>query len=101
MTNEVRVKITNTTHLYAMAESSGLMVAVELLEAIPENLRGTPGMALALATLRAEANLRRGAIVGKNLALIARAGHNIADYQSVMFDPNNSELICEFYDSPG
>lgn len=98
MTDPVRVKITDNNHLFGMAEASGLIQAAGLLEALPKNLRETPGMALAIATLNAEANARRTTVIGKNLAAIARAGHDIAQHKSVMFDPNTAELICEFYE---
>lgn len=40
----------------------------------------------------------RGAMIGKNLADIARAGHDVARYKSITFDANTAELVCEFYD---
>lgn len=98
MTDPVRVKITDNNHLFNMAETAGLLEAVELLEKLPPQLRGTPGIALAIATIKAEANGRRSAVIGKNLTAIARAGHDIAQHKSVMFDPNTAELICEFYE---
>lgn len=95
---EVRVKITDHTLIYLMAQTSGLIEAQQLLEALPPTLRQTPGVALAIATITAEANARRTEVISKNLAAIARAGHSIGHYKSVMFEPKTAELICEFYD---
>ncbi len=97
-TNEVRVKITNPTQLYLMAQVSGMIAAQEILEALPATLRQTPGMALAIASITAEANARRTEVISKNLATVAKAGHNIGNYKSIVFDPKTSDLVCEFYD---
>lgn len=98
MSEPVRVKITDPRHIHAMAEAAGMMGALQLLQDLPENLKATPGVALSIATIAAESNLMRGAVVGKNLATLAREGHNIAHYKSVHYDPNTAELICEFYE---
>ena len=98
MTDSVRIKVKDPKHVWEMAEAGGLMTAVEKLEALPATLKQTPGMALAIATMTAEANFHRGAVSSKNLMAIARAGYDISRYKSVHFDPNTSELICEFYE---
>ena len=96
--NEIRVKIEDPKHLYYMAHASGMMDAQEQLENLPQGLRQTPGVALAIATIGAEANALRGQMIGKNHAAIARAGHDVARYKTVTFDPNTAELVCDFYD---
>jgi hypothetical protein len=96
--NEVRVKVTDQRHLFHLARTSGLIDAQKLLEDLPANLRQTPGVALAIATIAAEANALRGEVIAKNLATIARAGHDIVRYKAVSFDPKTSDLVCEFYD---
>lgn len=98
MPEEVRVKITDQLHIYTMAHCSGMIDALHELEGLNEGLRRTPGMALAIATISAEANALRAAVIGKNLAAIARAGHDIGHHKSITYDPNTSELICEFYE---
>lgn len=95
---EHRVKIDKPLHIYLMARAAGMMDAAEALEKMPENLRAAPGFALALATLNAEANNARGEIVAKNMIAIAKAGIDVARYESVMFDPNTAELICTLND---
>ncbi len=96
---EVRVKITDPRHVYAMAHASGFMDALGALQDLPATLRQTPGMALAIATISADANNHRAAVIGKNLVAISRAGHDITNYRSVIYDPNTAELICEFHDA--
>ena len=98
MAQEIRVKIEDPKHIFHMAHAGGVMDAQEMLENLPDGLRKTPGVALAIATIGSEANALRGSMIGKNLAAIARAGHNVANYKTVTFDPNTAELVCEFYD---
>lgn len=93
-----RVKITDPVHLYLMGFSTGLAEAADLLEKLPATVRGTPGVALALATVLAEANAQRGKLSTKNIVAVARAGLPIAEFKTITFDPNKAELVCEFYE---
>lgn len=95
---EVRVKVEDPSHAWGLASAAGMMVAQQLLEELPESVRKTPGVALCIATIAAEANALRGSSIARNLRLIARAGHDVAQHSSVHFDPTTSELICEFHD---
>lgn len=97
-TTEHRVTITDRTHVWQMGTAAGLAEAVELLEALPATIRGTPGVALAIATISAEANAQRGALSTTNLIAVAKAGLPIERYKRISFDPRTSELIGEFYD---
>ena len=98
MTDAIRVKITDNLHIYELAHCGGLLEAVELLKALPATVRGTPGVALAIATIEAEANSQRVSSVGRNLSVIAKAGHDVSRYRSISYDARAAELICEFYE---
>lgn len=93
-----RVKITDQLHIYRMAMNAGLLEAAELLDALPNGLKGTPGVALSLATISAKAHEDRALVISQNLMAIAKAGLPVERYKSISFDPKTSELICEFYD---
>lgn len=94
---EIRVKM-NHKHVWLTGVSAGLMQAVDALEELPDNQRLTPGFALALNVLRAKAHEERAGVVGKHLAAVGRAGHDVGHYKSISVDPNKAELVCEFYD---
>lgn len=98
MTETARIKVEDPHQIWAMAEAAGLMAAQKYLEAIPDTLKQTPGMALAIATIAAKANEARAAYVARNMIIIAKSGHDIVRYKTVSFDGNTAELICEFYE---
>ena len=95
---EVRVKVSSGIRIYLMGHSSGLEEAVELLNSLPETVRSTPGVALSIATIAAKAHEEKASWATRNLIDVAKAGHPIEHYKSIGFDPNSSELVCEFYD---
>lgn len=93
----IRVKCP-PSHAYSLALASGLMAAADLLDKLPSSAKSTPGVALARSAILAEAHEVRASVIAKNLAIIARAGHNVGLHKSIGFDPNKNELICEFYE---
>lgn len=95
--NIIRVKCpASQAHLIAL--SAGVMRAADILDELPNSAKAVPGVTLAKSAILAEAHQHRTAMLGKNLAIIARAGHDVGHYKSIGFDPNTNELICEFYD---
>ena len=94
---DTRVKIGNPRHTFEMGVSAGMNAAVEAIRALPENLRATPGLQLALATVTAVSAETRANAVSRNLALLARNGVDVATHRAVSYDPSKDELICEFY----
>jgi hypothetical protein len=97
-TDAVRVKLTKPSHIWGMAVASGMADAKDLLEKLPAAVRNTPGIALAIATIDAEAAKQRADVIQKNLSAVARAGHPVGLFKSISFDVMKSELICHFYD---
>lgn len=96
MSDEARVKI-KPVAAHLMGVMSGLGAAVEVLKTMPKSARQLPGFALAEAAIAAEYYQSRAECVQKNLAAIAKAGHDVALHKAISFDPMTSELICEFY----
>ncbi len=96
---EIRVKVKKPSQIYTMAMTAGMLDAIAELEKLPPTVRNTPGMALAISTITAQANALRSDVMKNNLITIARAGHDIGRFKSIMFDANTAELICEFYDA--
>lgn len=96
--SENRIKISDHRHIYQMGAVQGIFEAVEKLEALPANLKSTPGMALAMATINAQAHMQRAAMTSKNLIAVAKAKLPIEQFESIDFDPNTAELVCNFYE---
>jgi hypothetical protein len=95
---EQRIKLDKTVHLFEMGFASGMLETVDLLNKLPASCRNMPGVQLAIATISAQANGRQANLIGKNLAVISKAGHPVEDFKTISFDPHTSELVCEFYE---
>lgn len=80
-----------------MGIAGGLNFAVRLLQELPENLRSTPGLQLAIATVQAAASEQRASAVSRNLAILAKNGIDVAVHKAVAYDSETDELICELY----
>lgn len=92
---ETRIKVTDEVQKFRMSSTAGLMEAVDLLEKLPPTLSATPGMALAIATISAEAHQNRAGITSTNLKSIAAAGHDINSFSEITYDPIMCGLICK------
>lgn len=92
-----RVKVNSPRHTYEMGIAGGLNYAVLLLKDLPENLRATPGLQLAIATVQAAAADQRASAVSRNLAMLAKNGIDVAVHKAVSYDAETDELTCELY----
>ena len=97
MSEQFRVKL-NLTAMHAMGLMSGLGAAKDALEGLPEPARRTPGMALAIAAVSAEFYQIRAEVVQRNMAAIAKAGHDVSLHKDISYDPSTGELLCTFYE---
>lgn len=92
---EAKVKITDPLHLYVFGTASGLAEAREALENLPDHLRQTPGVALAIAIIGREAEAARVSLLSRNFAALARAGVDVGRHRAIEFDPKAAQLICK------
>jgi tRNA pseudouridine-54 N-methylase len=93
-----KVKIEDARFAYGMGITTGLLTAAEALNEMDDKLQSVPGFQLAKATIKALAEEDRALRISKNLAFLAKSGVDISRHKSVTYDPNNSEMICTFYD---
>jgi len=92
MENEVRIKITDPSHLMDLGEWVGYATAIERLKKLPASEKSA-GFGLAVATLETLEARKRAENAGRNLRLIVKAGHDLDAYHVVW--KGADELVLE------
>lgn len=92
MADEIRIKITDPSHLMDLGEWVGYAQAIEKLKKAPQADKSA-GFGYALAKLETLEARKRAENAGRNIRLIVKAGHDLDAYHVVW--KGTDEIILE------
>lgn len=95
--NEVRIPITSNEHVMDLFTRSVSVICYEKIGELAKKYP-LPGVRLALNELAATTEIHSSALERKNLRLIAKAGHDVNQFEAVRLEPLKDrigfELVC-------
>lgn len=92
---EKRIKVTEPEHIWRVAITAGIGVTLDKLEEQPEAIQALPGFQLAKAMVEALVHESRVEVISTNLHAVYAAGIDARAANSVRFEPDSGELVCE------